>query len=436
MRHCRCLLATGSSARSVREQLFLNGAFFLREELYNEFREAMPQLRWFNTQREGMGYESVLYSFVEIAKCEEVVQWGFDETSLNGIPTLNQWCRIKVGEAYRTVTIECAGLLTGSTATRVAEHVKILWERGQEAVRMLRQELGVNADELVPLVHGGVTMAKLRGVMHDTCNSANLIAKKVRRIRDTVGQDMYGPEEWAKMQECGKGWQDFLCANHSRNLHFDAFSRLFIAYTKEKMDEGMAAAKLRSGGRLRLEPDGEAFVRSICKLTHVGPKQYAKGASYPYPKPARNPCLTLHLTSYRNAYVGGGIQFRDFCDEHFPDLVNQCVGRAELSKRSLFSFSCNTYLMHNLYTSPKSRRQDCASEACFQIYPLYDAMMLYLIDAMVLEHRYPFFTHTYPNLCVSLVLSCLVLDCLGLSWPTSCLCRVRTVVYDTDSTTV
>ena len=224
-----------------------------------------------------MGYESVVYSFVEIAQCEEVVQWGFDETSLDGVPTLNQWCRIKKGETYRTVTIECAGLLTGSTATRVAAHVKILWERGQEAVLMLRQELGVDADALAPLVHGGVTMTKLRGVMHDTCNTANLIAKKVHRIRDTLGQEMYGPEEWAEMQECGKGWQDFLCANHSRNLHFDAFSRLFTAYTKEILGEGMAAAKLRGGGRLRIEPDGEAFVRSICKLTHVGPKQYAKG---------------------------------------------------------------------------------------------------------------------------------------------------------------
>jgi hypothetical protein len=45
------------------------------------------------------------------------------------------------------------------------------------------------------------------------------------------------------------------------------------------MCEGMAAANLRSGGRLRIELDGEAFVRSICKLTHVGPKQYAKGDS-------------------------------------------------------------------------------------------------------------------------------------------------------------
>ena len=142
-----------------------------------------------------MGNESILYSFVTIANCDSVLQWGFDETSLNGVPTLNQWCRIKDGDSYRTVTIECAGLLAGSTSTRVAEHVKILWERGQEAVNMLRQELGADADLLVPLVNGGVTMAKLRGVMHDTCNSANLIAKKVRIIRDQVGEDMYGKEE-------------------------------------------------------------------------------------------------------------------------------------------------------------------------------------------------------------------------------------------------
>ncbi len=168
---------------------------------------------------------------------------------------------------------------------------------------MLRQEVGGNADELVPLVRGGVTLAKLRGVMHDTCNSANLIAKKVCRIRDTVGQDMYGAEEWGKMQEYGKGWQDFLCGNHSRNLHFDAFARLFTGHTKEKMGEGMVAAKLRSGGRLRIEPDGESLVDSICKLTHVGPKQYAKGLSlrthhlyltYTQPLPSPRSYLLTH----------------------------------------------------------------------------------------------------------------------------------------------
>ncbi len=46
--------------------------------------------------------------------------------------------------------------------------------------------------------------------------------------------------------------------------------------------EGMAVAKMRSGARLRVEPDGEAFVQSIiCKLTQVGPKQYEKGTPLP-----------------------------------------------------------------------------------------------------------------------------------------------------------
>ncbi len=34
---------------------------------------------------------------------------------------------------------------------------------------------------------------------------------------------------------------------------------------------------------------------------------------------------------------GDGIQFRDFLREHFPDLQNTCVGRAELSKRYMLS---------------------------------------------------------------------------------------------------
>ncbi len=129
----------------------------------------------------------------------------------------------------------------------------------------------------MPLVKGGVTMVKLRGAMHDTCNTANLVALKVRGIRNDAGKDMYGAEEWAAMQSTGSGWQDFLCGNHSRNLHFDAYNRAFTTFMKELLGEGMAVAKMRSGGSMRVEPDGEAFVRSICKLTHVGPKQYEKG---------------------------------------------------------------------------------------------------------------------------------------------------------------
>jgi hypothetical protein len=242
--HSRTLMATGASARAVREQLYLNAAYFLTKEGYAEFEAQMPSIRWFQLQREGLGYESLVYSFIRVAKCEEVVMWGFDETSLNGIPTLNQWCRIKEGHEYVQVTIECAGLMVGSTAMKVAEHVRVTWERGQSVLAMLRDALGEEADNLVPLVNGGVTLTKLRGVMHDTCNTANLVATKVRVLRDDAGKSMFGAEEWRAMEEAGKGWQDFLCGNHTRNLHFDAFNRLFSGYVKDTLGEGMAACKV------------------------------------------------------------------------------------------------------------------------------------------------------------------------------------------------
>ena len=45
--HCRTLLATGGSARSIREQLLLNGRFFVAEDDHTYFTEQMPELRWF-----------------------------------------------------------------------------------------------------------------------------------------------------------------------------------------------------------------------------------------------------------------------------------------------------------------------------------------------------------------------------------------------------
>jgi hypothetical protein len=73
----------------VAAQLFLNEATFL------EFEVEVPNERWFRHQRKGLGYEAWLYAMVRVAKCEEFLQWGFDETSLDGTPTLNQWVLIE-----------------------------------------------------------------------------------------------------------------------------------------------------------------------------------------------------------------------------------------------------------------------------------------------------------------------------------------------------
>jgi len=55
--HCRTLLATGASARSVREQLYLNAKFFLSPQLYSDFNEEMPSLHTLvpiSTRRHGL----------------------------------------------------------------------------------------------------------------------------------------------------------------------------------------------------------------------------------------------------------------------------------------------------------------------------------------------------------------------------------------------
>ncbi len=98
---------------------------------------------------------------------------------------------------------------------------------------MLREVMGEEADTYIPLVNGGINLSKLCGIMHDTCHSANAIARRVRVLRDESGSELYGEEEWGRMLgEHEHEWQDFLCGNHSRNLHFDAFLRLFKVHIK------------------------------------------------------------------------------------------------------------------------------------------------------------------------------------------------------------
>ena len=49
---------------------------------------------------------------LRVAKSEEILQFGFDETSLDGTPTLNQWVLVQEGTgAPSIITIECCGLM-------------------------------------------------------------------------------------------------------------------------------------------------------------------------------------------------------------------------------------------------------------------------------------------------------------------------------------
>ncbi len=89
-----------------------------------EFKLDLPSTHWFAKQREAVGCESFVYSCLKLAACDRILQWGFDETSLDGLPTFNQWCHVKRETGVAIITLECAGLLPSSTAAETVAHVK------------------------------------------------------------------------------------------------------------------------------------------------------------------------------------------------------------------------------------------------------------------------------------------------------------------------
>ncbi len=100
----------------------------------------------------------------------------------------------------------------------------------------------------------------------------------------------------------------------------DELNRRFQAYITKELGESMKAIQLESGGRLRVEACGILFLRSLCRLTHTGHAQYAKG---------------------------DGVAFRDFLKRRYPIFYNRCVGRAENSKRQ--DWSCEaSWNLYNL----------------------------------------------------------------------------------------
>ncbi len=162
-------------------------------------------------------------------------------------------------------------------STAICAHIEEAWEIGQRAIQTLRIELGSEADSLVPLTNGGVKLHKLRAIMHDTCATANLAAVLMKEKRDVSGQLQYGYDDWEERVETDKPWFDFLCSNHVRNLPIDQFNREFEDYIKIHLGDDLAIIVRDGNGRARVEASGPILLRSLCRLTHKGHLQYAKG---------------------------------------------------------------------------------------------------------------------------------------------------------------
>ena len=94
----RCLLATGGTARATREGLLHSATHFLSLEESLQYQAEVPCLDWFTKQREALGCESYLYTFMRIAGCDTIRQWGFDETKIDGHDTFNQWAMLVEAE--------------------------------------------------------------------------------------------------------------------------------------------------------------------------------------------------------------------------------------------------------------------------------------------------------------------------------------------------
>jgi len=108
------------------------------------------------------------------------------------------------------------------------------------------------------------------------------------------------------------------------------------------------------GGMARLEGSGVLFLRSLCRLTHVGHAQY---------------------------YKGDGHAFADFLEKHYPGTV--LPHNSHLLQ--IYSLTVNTL---NLQTSlgltnncvdraEHSKRQDWSLEAAYDIFPLLYPLLDY-----------------------------------------------------------
>jgi hypothetical protein len=72
--HVRCALVTGATARQVQDMQLVDANYFLEPDEAAMFSSILPQMRWFQAQREGLVLESYLNGFIRIAGASRIIQ--------------------------------------------------------------------------------------------------------------------------------------------------------------------------------------------------------------------------------------------------------------------------------------------------------------------------------------------------------------------------
>jgi len=158
----------------------------------------VPHKRWYAKQREAVGAEAWLWAMVQIAQAEHVLQHGSDEMGIDRQGTFAQWFLLESCGVTGIITLEAGGVLVGGTAEEVAAHIKETWRRGVEAISILRDDLGDDADRLLLIRKGGFKLLKILSTMGDTCNTQRLVQERISEMKEESGLGYYGEEAFLK----------------------------------------------------------------------------------------------------------------------------------------------------------------------------------------------------------------------------------------------
>lgn len=121
----------------------------------------------------------------------------------------------------KDVYLNGAQPLIGGTAEEVTAHIETQFNRAQEMLDETRQLLtqqGYDADLLVPRVNGRSLLSEVRGLMHDTCATANKTARLVTALIKRLRIERIGQVAYDNLPKEDKAVSDFLCGCHTRAL--------------------------------------------------------------------------------------------------------------------------------------------------------------------------------------------------------------------------
>ena len=255
---------------------------------------------------------------------------------------------------------ECAGLLPGSTAEAISDHIQETWARARRAIECLRAKLGDRADELVPLERGGMRLFRIQALMGDGCATQKKVSRLMEKLKKEDGEEMYGAE-WNSMDNTITKVLVDVCANHSRNYPIDEWNRKFEKILSSTLSEDFNTCIEQSGPMARLEKNGTSFLRSFVKLVYGGRGAYEKGEGQRHCL-FHFQCFILWLNILYYLFIGRtGRDINLWLEDNYPELVRNSVGRVELSKR-----------------------QDWSLEVSAKVFPLLGPMTEYLVDSIVL----------------------------------------------------